>query len=198
MPRSSLDTFRGYAWLKSNPMAPHLLQQYLRKLGILNMWQLLVPQAGLHGLCWIIVSSSGLVSVGVGDAFAATVGRLWGRHKIGEENPKTWEGLVAAIVSMLMATAGFTTLCFVQGSLGPWSVCEIIAVIILVAVLEASSQQMDNLVLPVFHCTAMLLLVAWWLKPDRAPLEGDATSVTPNAMKTEAWAAAISQIRATL
>lgn len=114
---------------------------------------------------WLLVSSAGLVSIGVGSTAAAVANWLWGRRRVllgSADSSYTYEGMVAAVVCMLLATAGLTSVCFVHGNLPMFTALCIARHLGAVAVLEASSQQMHALVLPLYLCTAMLLEVAMW------------------------------------
>lgn len=170
LPKQALHSLRLYKWFISQPHGPKLLQ----KEGMPRLWQHLDRPASWLGVCWILVSTAGLVSVGVGDAAAAIVGRLWGRRRLWKRTRKTWEGLIAAMVSMLLTTAGFIALCFVHGNPAFGASTQICGVLMAVALLEAITKQLDNLVLPLFHCTAMLLLVSWWTGPEDADAEAAA------------------------
>ncbi|XP_071844566.1 dolichol kinase-like isoform X2 [Apostichopus japonicus] len=89
---------------------------------------------------------SGVLSVGVGDTAASILGSQLGRYKW-PETKKTMEGTLAAVVSQ-------TVCChLLQSYLGVVSQCHwlmIFASILLTSFLEAFTDQIDNLILPLF------------------------------------------------
>ncbi len=134
--------------------------------------------AGLRVAGWWLVAASGLVSVGVGDAAASVAGRLAGRRRLHVGTRKTWEGTVAGAAAMLACQAAAAAAGAVLA--GGWEgvgvgaraaaawrcvprglVADVAAHTVLSAGLEALTDQLDNLVVPLWHTTWMLLALAW-------------------------------------
>ncbi|KAL6752989.1 hypothetical protein V8C86DRAFT_528157 [Haematococcus lacustris] len=112
----------------------------------------------LHAQWWVI-ATAGMVSLGVGDTAAAVAGRLLGRHRLSASGCKTWEGLAAAVACMLAATLAVFAYVDAWAVLG-WRVCaEAAAHMVGVAVLEAVTKELDNLVLPLWYTTCLLLVL---------------------------------------
>lgn len=119
-------------------------------------------------------SAAGLVALGVGDTAASVVGSCVGRARIRGGGGKTWEGLCGGAAAMLAATAGLLAAAAALGAgqgegqggaLGSgWRLAGLVGDVglhaVLCAVLEAFTQQLDNLVLPLWHTTCMLLVAA--------------------------------------
>lgn len=86
--------------------------------------------------CQMLLRNWGILSLGVGDAMAAVVGKALGRFRWGRNN-RTVEGSAAMWISMMLAGS----LVVEQGSL-------LLEVTTLATILEAFTTEMDNLVLP--------------------------------------------------
>lgn len=83
--------------------------------------------------------SAGVISVGVGDSFAAIVGSLYGKRKLGD---KTLEGLLAGIVSMLLFK-------FIWIGFGEFTQeFAFMFAATMTAIVETSTKTCDNLTLP--------------------------------------------------
>lgn len=132
----------------------------------------LLPAAGAGGVAvaqWQrqVLAVSGLVCLGVGDSVASAVGYCYGRIKLHRWTKKTVEGTVAGILSMYLSML-FVVWC--SGAHGaatlssgamPWSHALGLGVAsFLAGSLEALTHQLDNLVVPVFYCTHILI---WFL-----------------------------------
>jgi hypothetical protein len=52
-------------------------------------------------LWWLLAATSGMVSIGVGDAAASIAGRALGRRRLHAATSKTWEGTAAGAAAML-------------------------------------------------------------------------------------------------
>ncbi|KAG9287453.1 hypothetical protein G9A89_023825 [Geosiphon pyriformis] len=106
----------------------------------------------------IIAGASGILTLGLGDSMASVIGRRYGRCRW-SGTLKTIEGTVAFIISLLMGTT-LTVFCAGEAaslSLFQWAKYSFI--VILTALLEASSYQNDNLVIPLYIWPMVSLLV---------------------------------------
>lgn len=111
---------------------------------------------GSMAFTWRLVCSAGLVSAGVGDTAAAVVGRLFGRRTLHAGTSKTWEGTVASAVAMLLALALIMGPC-VSGGGAHWGYVALLVLDVLgAAALEAVTDQLDNLVLPLWLTTVFV------------------------------------------
>ena len=100
-------------------------------------------------------SHAGVLVLGVGDAFASLVGVHFGRHKW-PQSKKTFEGTAAAIVSMMALLALLLRHHEVNGVAWGWLLgCTMVA-----CALEALTEQIDNLFLPVAYMACLLLAAA--------------------------------------
>lgn len=91
------------------------------------------------------------LSIGVLDSLAAVYGKRYGRRKW-PGSSKTVEGTICATVgSLIIAQTIDFHIC---GGQAHWA--EIVAPITIVALLEACTQQIDNLVLPVVYAILIL------------------------------------------
>ncbi|CDW54854.1 hypothetical protein TTRE_0000312401 [Trichuris trichiura] len=100
---------------------------------------------------YLLMHFSGVISVGVGDALASVFGYKWGRAKL-PSSRKTLLGLLMNVVGQIVSTIlTIYTLCSWDGEYavrllaGPW----------LVAMMEAYSVPVDNLVLPLCYILVM-------------------------------------------
>jgi len=89
---------------------------------------------------------SGLLSVGIGDAFASYFGSKYGRHII-KGTGKTVEGTLACAISIFISVLVLTylNLCAVDQSY-----LFILLYSFLISLIEATTSEIDNLVLPLF------------------------------------------------
>ncbi|OXU21029.1 hypothetical protein TSAR_011509 [Trichomalopsis sarcophagae] len=107
--------------------------------------------SGLSATLWMPTESmgllplmSGVLTIGIGDTAASLVGSHWGKHKW-MESEKSIEGTIACVVSQLIIIFGLATFGYVEStSLLVRSVCSVI----LVSLVEARTEQVDNLALP--------------------------------------------------
>jgi dolichol kinase len=105
----------------------------------------------------VYLCCSGTVVLGVGDALASMVGSRYGTRRLPGADAgsrKTLEGFLAATGGMLVATAAFAVL-------AQWHVATVVAIlppIVMACYLEATTTQIDNLVLPLYF---WLFLLAW-------------------------------------
>ena len=101
---------------------------------------------------------AGLVVLGVGDAVASLAGVHFGRTRW-PRTKKTLEGSASAVAAMMLLLV-----LILQSSdamprgLGPWAALG--GTSALAAVLEAATSQIDNLFLPLFYQTLLLMVVA--------------------------------------
>jgi len=102
---------------------------------------------------WRIIELSGLLTLGIGDAMASIAGKRFGRLRWTSLNPKTVEGTAAFFISVfacavLLRSAGFVE----QFSLGRYS-----ASLAATCLLEAFSNQNDNLTIPIYLWSTLVL-----------------------------------------
>eukprot|EP00922_Rhytidocystis_sp_ex-Travisia-forbesii_P070798 GHVS01105706.1.p1 GENE.GHVS01105706.1~~GHVS01105706.1.p1 ORF type:complete len:445 (-),score=58.46 GHVS01105706.1:977-2311(-) len=90
-------------------------------------------------------ASIGIITIGVGDAMAAVVGVRYGKHLLPMSTHKTYEGLIAFLVSSGLASA------LLLPSPIQWRQLVINAIVVVSSGLyEAYSHDIDNLMVPVF------------------------------------------------
>lgn len=89
---------------------------------------------------------SGVLSIGIGDTFASVVGSSIGRHKWLNSN-KSVEGTIASIVAQAAFIYALYSLGFVPLTLRLAALCGI--AVITNSLVEALTDQVDNLVLPI-------------------------------------------------
>eukprot|EP00055_Hartaetosiga_balthica_P010801 m.47302 g.47302 ORF g.47302 m.47302 type:complete len:468 (+) comp7322_c0_seq3:16-1419(+) len=97
----------------------------------------------VHGHALKMSTFAGLMSIGVGDTFAALIGRRYGRVKL-FGGRKSLEGLLGSIASQLVFAAVLVLLGVVQ--------VEIVMIsmgIVVNACVEATTSQIDNLLIPI-------------------------------------------------
>ncbi|KAJ7220087.1 hypothetical protein GGX14DRAFT_585460 [Mycena pura] len=114
---------------------------------------------GSAGALWLegpsrLLQYTGVLVLGIGDALASIVGKRHGRHVWSPATSKTLEGS-AAFVTSVVASAWALRLC---GFAEPFSTVRYMLVIALASVLEALSDQNDNLTLPLFTWSALVLV----------------------------------------
>jgi dolichol kinase len=146
------------------------------------MWLSLFLEFKGGGLLRFLVSASGLICLGLGDTAASVVGVLLGRWQVLKGSSKTAEGTLAGAAAMLCGVVGLSVAasssCFASGNtflgchnvsgsssivssklnfvstlLGPLTVVTFGA-----ALLEAVTQQLDNLIVPVYYTAHLLIL----------------------------------------
>ncbi|KAK8869508.1 hypothetical protein IAR55_000073 [Kwoniella newhampshirensis] len=107
--------------------------------------------AGCASPLWLegpseILSYFGVLSLGVGDALASIVGRKIGRIRWSTSSGKTVEGSLAFLASMLLCSTLMWAFCLVDSfEFTPYTIATALATL-----LEAFSDQNDNLILPMF------------------------------------------------
>lgn len=116
---------------------------------------------------------AGVLVLGIGDAVASLVGSYWGRHHW-PSSPKTFEGTLGAIISIILSSfivcqlAGvlsplLTPVCAATASPAltfapPFSWFGFALATILTCMLEATTTQIDNLFLPLIFYALIILL----------------------------------------
>ncbi|KAJ7678530.1 hypothetical protein B0H17DRAFT_1235796 [Mycena rosella] len=114
---------------------------------------------GCAGALWLegptpLLQFTGVLVLGIGDALASIVGKRHGRHAWSPTTFKTLEGSAAFALS-IVASAWALRLC---GLVAPFSTPRYVLVVALAAVLEALSDQNDNLTLPLYTWSALVLV----------------------------------------
>ncbi|KAK7032860.1 dolichol kinase [Favolaschia claudopus] len=114
---------------------------------------------GCAGALWLegpsqLLQFTGVLILGIGDALASIVGKLHGRHAWSPTTPKTLEGS-AAFVASVVASAWALRLC---GLVEVFSTPRYTLVITTAAILEALSDQNDNLTLPLYAWSALTVV----------------------------------------
>ncbi|KAG1882199.1 Fph type histidine kinase [Suillus subluteus] len=115
---------------------------------ILSHFYLLI---GCAGPLWLeepsqLLQYTGILALGIGDALASIVGKRVGRHRWSSTSSKTLEGSAAFVLS-LVGCAWLLRLC---GLTEEFSTLRYSIVVTLSCVLEALSDQNDNLTLPLY------------------------------------------------
>ncbi|WWC89718.1 uncharacterized protein L201_004643 [Kwoniella dendrophila CBS 6074] len=115
--------------------------------------------AGCASPLWLegpteILSYLGVLSLGIGDALASIVGRKIGRLRWTTSSGKTVEGSIAFLVSML----GCSGLLWLFGVVKPFNPIQYTITTTLATLLEAFSDQNDNLILPMYGWALGILL----------------------------------------
>ncbi|XP_012281810.1 dolichol kinase [Orussus abietinus] len=94
---------------------------------------------------------SGVLTVGVGDTAASTIGYKWGKHKWPGSH-KSFEGTAACIISQLILIYGLLWFGFIPSG---WYLLRTILVVIGTSLVEARTDQVDNLALPLIMYIAL-------------------------------------------
>ena len=87
-------------------------------------------------------SLSGYLTLGLMDVFAVVFGRAFGRHPLYRDSKKTVEGTLGGFAAAAAA-------CALLAAARPVPLAQVWAALAVVAVLEASTSQLDNLFMPV-------------------------------------------------
>lgn len=96
-----------------------------------------------------LLALSGVIILGIGDSFAAIIGKSLGSHKIALlSSHKTYEGLLACFLSTLLACS---VIC-------PLTVSTLVGVVV-VSIGESYTSQIDNLVLPLIFRQCLLISI---------------------------------------
>ncbi|KAF9048592.1 hypothetical protein BJ165DRAFT_1526030 [Panaeolus papilionaceus] len=113
---------------------------------------------GCAGSVWLEGSShllqfTGILTLGLGDAAASLVGRRLGVHKWSPTTNKTVEGSVGFVVAVFVPTV----LLRLFGHAEPFSTVRYVLVVVLSSILEALSDQNDNLTLPLYMWSMLVI-----------------------------------------
>ncbi|CAD7963772.1 unnamed protein product [Amoebophrya sp. A120] len=120
------------------------------------VWYAFFVHGGIFNANSLLISLAGITATGVGDSAASIVGGCIGRHRWpGARNKKTLEG---SFLGFFLSTFLFQVLLLYvvrfQG-LSPASWARLVLADLLVATLEALTDQIDNLILPLFHAALL-------------------------------------------
>ena len=102
-------------------------------------------------------ASSGAISIGLGDSAASIVGSIWGRRKW-PGNRKSYEGTGAAFVAQVIGSV--VVLAYLDPS-KILTISEFLVICItslIVSLIEALTNEIDNLVLPLYFNIILLAL----------------------------------------
>ncbi|RDB26086.1 Dolichol kinase sec59 [Hypsizygus marmoreus] len=113
---------------------------------------------GCAGSLWLegpsqLLQFTGILTLGVGDAMASVVGKRIGLHRWSPTTSKTLEGSIAFTLSIFACAWALRLFGFVGG----FSTIRYIVVVGISSVLEALSDQNDNLTLPLFMWSMLVL-----------------------------------------
>ncbi|XP_071453950.1 dolichol kinase [Hetaerina americana] len=100
-----------------------------------------------------LLALAGVLSVGIGDTAASVGGVRFGRHKW-PGSKKSIEGTVISIFLQSLIVSGFAQFGFIPSS--PSSLLRTFAAVTITSVLEALTDQVDNLVLPLVQLLLLL------------------------------------------
>ncbi|KAI6025596.1 Fph type histidine kinase [Pisolithus orientalis] len=127
---------------------------------------------GCAGSVWLEGPSqldqyTGILALGVGDAMASIVGKRIGRYRWFAGSPKTVEGSMAFVFSLVMCAWCLRLFGLVED----FSMLRYAAVVTLVSVLEGLTDQNDNLTLPLYMWSMLVVVDGYW--------RHDASSLVP-------------------
>uniref|UniRef100_A0A2M3ZWV2 dolichol kinase n=1 Tax=Anopheles braziliensis TaxID=58242 RepID=A0A2M3ZWV2_9DIPT len=94
----------------------------------------------------MLLLSAGILSIGIGDTAASVVGYYFGRHKWNASTSKSVEGTLASVILQSLAVYGMYHLGLIHLSVSRAAYAGI--AIIINALVESRTDQIDNLVLP--------------------------------------------------
>lgn len=98
---------------------------------------------------------SGIISIGFGDTAASVVGSKFGRHKF-RGSKKTYEGALAAVIAQTIASIGLWQHLNPGATLSGAEIVALLVISSAVALIEATTNQVDNLILPLYHNIMLL------------------------------------------
>ncbi|CAD7963236.1 unnamed protein product [Amoebophrya sp. A25] len=118
------------------------------------VWYAFFVHGGIFQARSLLIALSGLTCTGVGDSFASIVGTSCGKHRWPGGLKKTIEGSLGFFVS---AFAFQAIMLYILGfhNLSTESWLRLALADFLVAILEACTDQIDNLILPLYHCALL-------------------------------------------
>jgi len=113
---------------------------------------------GCAGPLWFegpsrLILFTGVLSIGIGDAIASIVGKRMGKYRWTSNCPKTLEGSLSFVVSVV----GSAWAMWVFGMVEKFAITRYIVAAIASAMLEALSMQNDNLTLPLYMWSLLVL-----------------------------------------
>lgn len=123
----------------------------------LPLW--IYPTNAVHSL----LPYSGLISIGFGDTAASVVGSLFGRNHW-PDSLRTVEGSFAAAIAQVVASIWMWDSMNPEIALSAGELFGIFIVSNFVSYVEASTSQIDNLFLPVYHNLSMCILRLFYLR----------------------------------
>jgi dolichol kinase len=100
----------------------------------------------------LLVSTAGVITIGVGDSFASIIGRQFGRHKWKTSGSKTIEGSAAFLVSTFTSWLFIAYFSIGTVSFADSTTCLLVS--IWCTLMEALAKDNDNLILP---CATMAI-----------------------------------------
>lgn len=111
-----------------------------------------------HEFKSLLFKFAGILILGIGDSMAAIVGSKYGRMKK-YIAPKSYEGLLAGIVSMLLFILGIILKYLPNDLYNIERIAKVVFATVVVGVLEAVTKQNDNLALPVTYYNLLRALL---------------------------------------
>lgn len=109
--------------------------------------------------CRAVVGLCGLVALGTGDTAAACVGYLLGRARLFRGGKKTYEGTASGVAAMMGSWAVVAWWLDVRWALSYGTWAGLAGVTAGVGLLEAVTQQLDNVVVPLYYTAHLVLLM---------------------------------------
>jgi len=100
---------------------------------------------------------SGIVTIGIGDTMASIVGIYLGRIKW-PQTSKTVEGTLAGILSCVVFSFILSAWCPAHLALTGWQLVMYFFALALAGLMEAHTQQIDNLTVPLYLFSSVLML----------------------------------------
>lgn len=107
-----------------------------------------------------LTTFSGVIAIGFGDTAASVVGS-YGRIRW-YKSKKTIEGTLAALIAQLFASVAIWYYVNPGQVLSATEVLVLALVSAVVALIEAKTKEIDNLVLPIYHHALMLVAKSYW------------------------------------
>lgn len=140
-------------WLASAASDPHI-----------------VSQSRTPAQHWLLLATSGLMCLGIGDTAAAVMGRIWGKHPLHRGTRRTWVGVAAGAAAMAVAGLGVLwaaaqgcSLTHREARKGELHLehldarisAGLVMTVLGTAALEGLTGQLDNLVLPLWYMSSL-------------------------------------------
>ncbi len=102
--------------------------------------------------------ASGIITVGFGDTFASIGGSLLGKH-FWKGSRKTYEGTLCAIIAQLISSIIISQYLVDNFSVSFYNIIVLTVISIIVALIEAKTSEIDNLVLPLYYYIFVTILL---------------------------------------